>query len=148
MVHSLFLHCRTSESFQLPLPRERGLQVPAFPCSVPEYSVFRVLAAESGWDEEALQGVFLNGLCKQMKDELAMKDKSYCLDTLISLAIWLDKCMQERNLGLSSSSFTSPVVSQPNPRASVQPLSSCLIPIAGRGTHEGRQGRLGLAHAC
>ena len=37
--------------------------------SVAEYSVdFRVLAAESGWGDEALQGVFVHGLADYVKD--------------------------------------------------------------------------------
>lgn len=40
--------------------------------SVAEYSIkFRILAAESGWDEVALQSVFTHGLSEIMKDELA-----------------------------------------------------------------------------
>lgn len=41
-------------------------------------------------NEEVLQGVFLNGLGEQLKNELAMKDESDSLDMLISLTIQLD----------------------------------------------------------
>lgn len=38
--------------------------------SVADYAVnFRILAAESGWDKLALQGIFEQGLSEEMKDE-------------------------------------------------------------------------------
>lgn len=49
----------------------------------------------SGGNEEALQRVFRNGLCEQLKDELAVKDQSNSLDMMISLAIQLDNRMLE-----------------------------------------------------
>lgn len=65
--------------------------------SVAEYSVeFRTLSAEAGWDDAALQTVFLNGLSEQLKDELALKDDSSDLDSLISTAIRLDNRLRER----------------------------------------------------
>ncbi len=44
-------------------------------------------AAESGWDEKALRGVFLHSLCEQLRDEL---------DALIDLAIKIDNRLRER----------------------------------------------------
>ena len=39
--------------------------------SVASFAVeFRTLAAESGWNEEALQGVFQNALSSKLKDRL------------------------------------------------------------------------------
>lgn len=57
---------------------------------------FQVLAAESGWNEEALHGVFVNRLSKCMKDELALKVKPDSLDQLISLAFMLDNRIREQ----------------------------------------------------
>lgn len=49
--------------------------------SVAEYSVeSRNTAAESSWNDTALQGVFLRGLSDQVKDELAIKEKSESLN--------------------------------------------------------------------
>lgn len=46
------------------------------PYSVAECSVeFRSLGANSGWNDESLKGVFLNGLSDQVKDELAARDE-------------------------------------------------------------------------
>lgn len=43
--------------------------------SVAEYAMeFHILAAECGWDEVALQGVFLHGLSESIKDELGARD--------------------------------------------------------------------------
>lgn len=40
--------------------------------SVAEFAIeFRSLAVESGWNEEALHGAFLNSLSEELKDELA-----------------------------------------------------------------------------
>lgn len=55
-----------------------------------------VLAAESRWNEEALKGVYVNGLGEQMKDELALKVESDCHDQLISLATRLDNHIREQ----------------------------------------------------
>lgn len=67
------------------------------PRSAAEYSVdFRTLAAESGWNDEALMSVFINGLSEQLKDELAVRDDYEGLDSLISAAIKLDNRIRER----------------------------------------------------
>lgn len=47
---------------------------------------FRIL----GWDQTALQGVFLYGLSDEMKDELAIRDNTHTLDALVDLAIRLN----------------------------------------------------------
>lgn len=66
--------------------------------SVAEYSIeFRTMPAESGWNEVSLQGVFLNGLCDAVKDELSVRDESESLDELIALAIRLDNRLHERH---------------------------------------------------
>ncbi|XP_032364699.1 uncharacterized protein LOC116679100 [Etheostoma spectabile] len=54
------------------------------------------LAADSGWNEEALRGVFINGLTEVIKDELAVRDEPDSLDKLVSLAIKLDNRLRER----------------------------------------------------
>ena len=56
------------------------------PHSVPEFAVeFRCLAAESSWNDEALQGVFHHGLNDNLKDELVSHKEPGGLDELISL---------------------------------------------------------------
>jgi len=65
--------------------------------SVSTYSIdFRILAAESGWGETALQIVFSRGLNEELKDELAARDETSSLEELISLAIRLDNRLRER----------------------------------------------------
>ncbi len=65
--------------------------------SVVEFSVeFRTLAAHSGWNDYSLQGVFYNGLSEAIKDELAARDDTNSLDSLISLSIKIDNCLRER----------------------------------------------------
>lgn len=65
--------------------------------SVAELAIeFRTLAAESGWNDEALQGAFLNALSDTMKDELASRDEPKKLSDLIDLAIRVDNRLRER----------------------------------------------------
>lgn len=65
--------------------------------SVSSYSIdFRILAAETGWDERALQGVFFRGLSEEIKDQLAARDETSTLEELISIAIRLDNRLAER----------------------------------------------------
>ena len=65
--------------------------------SVAEFAVeFRTLAAESGWNNEALQGAFQRALNEDIKDELASRDESRDLDELISCSIRLDNRLRER----------------------------------------------------
>ncbi|KAK0132042.1 Retrotransposon-like protein 1 [Merluccius polli] len=53
-------------------------------------------AAESGWNEEALQGVFQNALSSELKDRLTSWEEPADLDHLISLAIHMDNRLRER----------------------------------------------------
>ena len=65
--------------------------------SVASFTVeFRTLAVESGWNEEALQGVFLNALGSDVKDELTSREESSDLEHLIALAIRVDNRLRER----------------------------------------------------
>lgn len=65
--------------------------------SVAEYAVlFRTLAAESGWNMEALMAAFRHGLSGCIKDELAAKDPVQDLETLIDQSIRLDNRLRER----------------------------------------------------
>ncbi|KAK7921945.1 hypothetical protein WMY93_008847 [Mugilogobius chulae] len=62
--------------------------------SVADYSIqFRIVAAESGWNETALRGVFWRGLSDTMKDELSVRDEPKSLEDLISLSIRIDNRM-------------------------------------------------------
>ena len=54
------------------------------------------LAAESGWNDEALQGAFRNALTETLKDELVTREKPDGLDKLISLTIRIDNRLRER----------------------------------------------------
>ena len=66
--------------------------------SVSQYAVqFRILAAESGWGESALQAIFVKGLASELKDELALREESSTLNHLIELAIRLDNRIRERS---------------------------------------------------
>lgn len=90
--------------------------------SVAQYAVdFRILAAESGWDDEALQGAFLRGLADNIKDELAVRDETCSLEELITLATRLDNRLRERRREKASR--------QPAPRGQVfAPTPMCSVP--------------------
>ncbi|KAK0141858.1 Retrotransposon-like protein 1 [Merluccius polli] len=67
--------------------------------SVAAFAVeFRTLAVESRWNEEALQGVFLNALCNDVKDKLTTWEESSDLEYLIALAIRMDNRLRERRI--------------------------------------------------
>lgn len=77
--------------------------------SVAEYSInFRILAAESGWNNPALCGAYMFGLNESMKDELASHDVSESLDDLISLSIRLDNRLRERKRERNSKTCNIP----------------------------------------
>lgn len=65
--------------------------------SVAEFSVeFRTIAEDSGWNDEALQGIFVGGLSELLKDELVSRDDPASLDVLVSQAIKVDNRLHER----------------------------------------------------
>ncbi|KAI4901307.1 hypothetical protein NFI96_004115 [Prochilodus magdalenae] len=65
--------------------------------SVADYTIdFRTLAAESGWNPEALGALYQQGLNEDLKDELATRDLPNTLEDLYELAIKLDNRMRER----------------------------------------------------
>lgn len=57
---------------------------------------FWTLAADSWWNDAALEGVFIKGLNKQLKDELTAHDEPIDLPSLVSLAFQLDNHLRER----------------------------------------------------
>lgn len=65
--------------------------------SVADFAIdFRTLAAESGWNTEALITAFHHSLSAAMKDELASRDLGGDLKYLITMAIRIDNRMRER----------------------------------------------------
>uniref|UniRef100_A0A3P8RK92 CCHC-type domain-containing protein n=1 Tax=Amphiprion percula TaxID=161767 RepID=A0A3P8RK92_AMPPE len=121
--------------------------------STAEYAVeFRTLAAESGWNDVALQGAFQRGLSEAVKDELATRDESSSLDELIALAIRLDNRIRERRrergarflqLTQPRPSYCAPSPSR-NPPPRILPVASAPPPAASAPEDEPMQ--LGRAH--
>ena len=61
------------------------------------YSVeFRTLAAELGWDDGALQSIFVKGLNEAIKDCLVGRAETKSLQELIELVIKIDNRLRER----------------------------------------------------
>lgn len=84
--------------------------------SVAQFALsFRILAADSGWGETALQSVFLNGLADRIKDELAARDETSSLEELIALAIRLDNRLRERRRERHDHFYTPPAAVGPGP---------------------------------
>uniref|UniRef100_A0A4W6F130 CCHC-type domain-containing protein n=1 Tax=Lates calcarifer TaxID=8187 RepID=A0A4W6F130_LATCA len=99
--------------------------------SVADYAVeFRILAAETGWDEPALRGIFIRGLAERLKDELAARDEPSTLDALVSLAVRLDNCLRERRREKHATSSSRPAPPAPPP----QRLRSSTAPGGERGS--------------
>ena len=95
--------------------------------SVASFAVeFRTLAVESGWNEEALQGVFLNALGSDVKDEFTTREESSDLEHLIALTIRMDNRLRERHRERAIRSAPTPF-SMP-PAASWPPLSGYFPP--------------------
>ena len=95
--------------------------------SVASFAVeFQTLVVESGWNEEALQGVFLNALGGDIKDELTSWEESLDLEHLIVLAIRVDNRLRERRRERALRSSSTP--SSMPPAASRPPLSVSFPP--------------------
>lgn len=99
---------------------KRLLSLHQGPRSVTELAIeFRCLAAESGWNEEALHGVFQHALNENIKDELVSLKEPDGLDELISLSIRIDNRLRERRrektgkVASASTPSTSPHFSPP-----------------------------------
>lgn len=89
--------------------------------SVADFSIdFRIAAAESGWGELELRGVFLRNLSSELKDELASRDEPDSLESLISLAIRIDNRLRERHREKT----------QGHPARNYEPTSSALPPAS------------------
>lgn len=73
-----------------------------------------------------MQGVFLQGLSEELKDKLVVRDETFSLDELISLAIRLDnhlrECRRERRK-------VSGVSSSPEPLRSNSELCAATLPV-------------------
>lgn len=82
--------------------------------SVSQYALeFRILAAESGWNDPALRDIFHKGLAEELKDELATRDEPASLEGLITLAIKLDNRLRERRRERSLGQRPRPLTSTP-----------------------------------
>ena len=116
---------------------------------------FRILAAESGWDETALQSVFVRGLTDRIRDELAVRDETSSSDELIALATGLDNRLRERlrerldhpyilSVAVGSGSTGWPVV-RTNPMSRLAPTASSTD--VGLGPEPMQVGRMRLSSA-
>ena len=120
--------------------------------SVAEFALdFRTLAAESGWNEEALLGAFYKGLNENLKDELAARDDVATLERLIELTIRLDNRLRERrreralrvpNIALQSSAALLPTPSS-HPPSEPEPMQLGRIQLSPQERSQRR-----AANAC
>ncbi|KAJ8346477.1 hypothetical protein SKAU_G00278780 [Synaphobranchus kaupii] len=101
---------------------QRLLQVRQGNRSVAEMAIqFRTLAAESGWNDTSLQGAFRQALSEELKDQLATREESNSLNSLISLAIAIDNRLRirARERGGSSGRHSPSVASNVRSHSSV-----------------------------
>ncbi|KAI4897626.1 hypothetical protein NFI96_030156, partial [Prochilodus magdalenae] len=78
-------------------PGEQLLQLRQGSASAVDHSLaFRTLAAESGWGEKALKGIYRQSLNESLKSELACRDEPLSLSQLIQLSIKLDNMIRSR----------------------------------------------------
>lgn len=91
---------------------------------IPDYSIyFRILTAQSGWNDTTLRGVFSQGLPDDLKEELAMREVSGNLEALIILVTRLKNRLQERRRQRESEKFTECLQAEGIPPWTPQPLS-------------------------
>lgn len=65
--------------------------------SIADYLIdFRTAAAAVGWPDKALQGVYLQSLNEDMKDQLASRDEPVTFEELASLTLCVDNRLRER----------------------------------------------------
>lgn len=57
---------------------------------------FRTAAAETGWPDDALRGVFFRALNEGMKDQLASRDEPKSFEELASLSLRIDNRLRDR----------------------------------------------------
>ena len=112
--------------------------------SVASFAVeFRTLAVESGWNEEALQGVFLNMLGSDVK--LTSREESSDLEHLMALAIRVNNRLRERRRERAIRS--SPMPSSMPPAAFRPPLSVSFTPRhERRPLSESKPMKIGRTH--
>ena len=97
--------------------------------SVAEYSIeFRTVAAESGWGDLELKGIFTRGLSEQLKDELATRDEPPSLEELIALAIRVDNRLRERRREKKNHSLVPRIDSPSSVAVSGSPLQPSVFP--------------------
>ena len=116
----------------------RLLAIRQGPRSVAQYTLqFRILAAESRWNDHALLSVYRKGLNDSVKD-LIVRDSPTTLNELISLALRMDTRLQERradkaqrmpSCSVSASPAAPPSTATPNPQSLMFPLT----PTSGAG---------------
>ncbi len=112
---ALLEHCSPEMRRVFHHPGGRLLQLTQGARSVAEMAIeFRTLAAESGWNTQALQAAFHQALAPELKDELAFRDPVPNLDSLINVAIRVDNRARDRRSEkqqdrVTAQSYISPV---------------------------------------
>lgn len=57
---------------------------------------FQIVVANSGWNDTALRGVYIQRLAEELKDELAAQEEMPDLEMLLDLSIGMDNHLRER----------------------------------------------------
>lgn len=76
------------------LNSERGIKDTA------DYSIhFWILAANIGWNDTTLRGVYIQRWAEELKDELAAQEETPDFETVIDLTIHLDNLLRDSERG-------------------------------------------------
>lgn len=101
--------------------------------SIADYLIdFRTAAAAVSWPDKALQGVYLQSLNEDMKDQLASRDEPVTFKELASLTLRIDNRLRERERNSSTRQpvrcaslvFISPTPIQPSATVAVERTES------------------------
>ena len=80
---------------------------------------FRMLAADSGWDDVAFRSAYWRGLSEEIKD-LLVRDRLTSHNNLVSLAYQMDERLRERRLERAQRSVPGPTPADPRARPLLQ----------------------------
>lgn len=113
---------------------------------IAEYSIeFRTLAAQSGWNDNALKEVFQNSLDAELQAELACKGESSTFSEYITLTIHIDNLMRNAPARPKGRASSNSQISTPKPMntpvsspTTVEPMQLGYAPISSE-EHERRR---------
>ncbi|XP_061698580.1 5'-AMP-activated protein kinase subunit gamma-3b isoform X1 [Syngnathoides biaculeatus] len=150
--------CALTQVFQYAAPERQAasslMTIRQGRCRVSDYAIeFRIRAAESRWNEEALHDAFYEGLSPQIRGHLVAMDLPPSLNSLIALALKVDQRLtvqrQMEGLREEERESHSPVVSASQPPVlSASPEAMQVEGLGSSAEERLRQRREGRCFYC